>query len=274
MKREMHYTIDEQAVHYELEGESIPGDDQILLTEDDDLTATAAWHQAGFTVEPFLPLMQFHELTKGLKQFIFQLLQKEAEASLKPFPLFAYHQHVNDALHTALINRIRGCFTIDQLPIDPQLIEERISAISGIPLTLSNPALNGEAYFCLRIVRPKAKADNNPPHRDVYLDHLRNGLNIYVPIAGSNELSSLPLMPGSHLVSEKDITRTASGAKINGTPFTVPCITAVQERLALIRPNPNLNEVLVFSPYLVHGGALNLNEDLTRISLEMRFFRR
>jgi ectoine hydroxylase-related dioxygenase (phytanoyl-CoA dioxygenase family) len=41
----------------------------------------------------------------------------------------------------------------------------------------------------------------------------------------------------------------------------------------MIRPNPSENEVLVFSPYLVHGGGYNTNIDITRISLEMRFWK-
>jgi ectoine hydroxylase-related dioxygenase (phytanoyl-CoA dioxygenase family) len=40
----------------------------------------------------------------------------------------------------------------------------------------------------------------------------------------------------------------------------------------LIRPNPKENEVMLFSPYLVHGGGYNFNADVTRISLEMRFW--
>ena len=42
--------------------------------------------------------------------------------------------------------------------------------------------------------------------------------------------------------------------------------------LHLLHPNPNPNEVLLFSPYLLHGGAVNLNTNQTRISLEMRFW--
>jgi ectoine hydroxylase-related dioxygenase (phytanoyl-CoA dioxygenase family) len=43
--------------------------------------------------------------------------------------------------------------------------------------------------------------------------------------------------------------------------------------LRLERPNPGPNEVMVFSPYLIHGGAFNQQPDHTRVSLEMRFWR-
>ena len=38
----------------------------------------------------------------------------------------------------------------------------------------------------------------------------------------------------------------------------------------MIRPNPKLGEALIFTPFLIHGAAVN-NSDLTRISLELRF---
>ena len=40
----------------------------------------------------------------------------------------------------------------------------------------------------------------------------------------------------------------------------------------LVRPNPGRNEMIVFSPYLIHRGGVNLNPDTTRMSLEMRFW--
>ena len=49
--------------------------------------------------------------------------------------------------------------------------------------------------------------------------------------------------------------------------------TGAAHPLVLERPNPGLNEVLVFSPYLIHGGAFNQQTDATRVSLEMRFWR-
>jgi ectoine hydroxylase-related dioxygenase (phytanoyl-CoA dioxygenase family) len=52
----------------------------------------------------------------------------------------------------------------------------------------------------------------------------------------------------------------------------VPGVLGSAEPLDIIRPNPEPSEVLLFSPYLLHGGAVNLNEDETRISLEMRFW--
>ena len=99
-------------------------------------------------------------------------------------------------------------------------------------------------------------------------------MNIYVPIAGSTSKSSLPLMPGSHLMPESELVRTADGSQVNGISYTVPCIVdVIGRKFELTRPNPEPGQFLLFSPYLIHGGAANRNADTTRISLEMRFWR-
>jgi ectoine hydroxylase-related dioxygenase (phytanoyl-CoA dioxygenase family) len=94
-----------------------------------------------------------------------------------------------------------------------------------------------------------------------------------MPFAGSTPRSSLPLVRGSHRWQEAEIERTVEGARVNGMTFTVPSVVGAAHPLVLERPNPALNEVLVFSPYLIHGGAFNQQADRTRVSLEMRFWR-
>ena len=79
-------------------------------------------------------------------------------------------------------------------------------------------------------------------------------------------------MPKSHKFNEKDILRTVSGAKVGKREFTVPAILKIKDSLDLTRPNPNYDELMVFSPYLVHGAGINEETNTTRISLEMRFW--
>ena len=43
------------------------------------------------------------------------------------------------------------------------------------------------------------------------------------------------------------------------------------KEMKMVRPNPKPGEALIFSPFLIHGAAINGNKDLTRISLELRF---
>ena len=139
-------------------------------------------------------------------------------------------------------------------------------------MSITPPHRDFPPHFCVRVVRPRSR-DNNPPHRDVWLDRLRHAINIYVPLAGSTALSSLPIVPGSHLWAESEIERTVSGARVNGIEFTVPSVVGSTKPLRIVRPDPGLNEFLVFSPYLIHGGAFNQLPDRTRVSLEMRFWR-
>jgi ectoine hydroxylase-related dioxygenase (phytanoyl-CoA dioxygenase family) len=106
------------------------------------------------------------------------------------------------------------------------------------------------------------------------LQDYSNCINLYIPVCGSNENSSLIIIPGSHLWSESRVERTVSGALINGVKFNVPAVTNIEGSFEVIRPSPESNEVLVFSPYLIHGGAVNLNKDTTRISIELRLWKR
>ncbi|MEM6263521.1 MAG: hypothetical protein AAGI38_13500 [Bacteroidota bacterium] len=265
--------INDVRVPYEVEGSTKVGREEVLLAQDDDLTQKCSWHKKGYTILPFLRQQQFQQLSEGLLQLFAGIVAENTSIDLDQFNPAHYHRHVDDAAHARIISQTRQCFSLDQLPIPPEIIWERISEVLRIAVSSTNPR-GVDPVFCLRIVRPGAMSDNNPPHKDIYLDRLRDGINIYVPLIGSNERSSLPILPGSHLLPEKLIERTESGSKINGLPFTVPCITTLKgEPVRMVRPNPGRNEMLLFSPYLVHGGGYNLNDDMTRISLEMRFFR-
>jgi ectoine hydroxylase-related dioxygenase (phytanoyl-CoA dioxygenase family) len=156
------------------------------------------------------------------------------------------------------------------LPIEE--IEERISAICGVALRARNP-YDDQSVFHFRVIRPNS-ADNNPLHRDVWLEDYAACINLYIPVAGSNARSSLILLPESHYWPESRVQKTVSGAMIGHARFNVPAVTAIEGDYSVMRPDPKENEVLVFSPYLIHGGAVNLNADETRISIEMRLWRK
>jgi ectoine hydroxylase-related dioxygenase (phytanoyl-CoA dioxygenase family) len=73
--------------------------------------------------------------------------------------------------------------------------------------------------------------------------------------------------------AENNILRTETkGVKINGNIYYVPCILETTNGpIRMLRPNPMQGEVLVFTPYLIHGAGVNLNNDITRVALELRF---
>ena len=257
-----------------VDGETAWGDDRVLLLEDDNLISGCAWMPAGYTIAPFLDAADFSALSAGLHDVIADCMREVGVDPPDGFRLEDYHRIVETTeRHLAVANRIRGAFPIDRFPIDPGLVTDRLSEIVGVPVGLVHPRGAFPEHFCVRIVRPDSR-DNNPPHRDVWLDRLRDGVNIYAPLAGSDARSSLPLVAGSHLWNESEIERTTAGATVGSMSYTVPSVVGAKHPLRMIRPDPRPNEVLVFSPYLVHGGAVNLNPDVTRVSLEMRFWRR
>jgi ectoine hydroxylase-related dioxygenase (phytanoyl-CoA dioxygenase family) len=51
-------------------------------------------------------------------------------------------------------------------------------------------------------------------------------------------------------------------------------VTGARRPLLLVRPAVGPNEVMVFTPYAIHGGGTNGSADTTRVSLEVRFWRR
>ena len=267
-----HLHLNGQAVPYQVEGTPGADDGQVLLESDHDLTALAAWAAEGYAVLPGLPAPYHAALQAGLATLLREAMRTAGCAVSDDFDITKYHEAVGDdtARHLAVIAQTKE-FKHSQFPIPLPVLEAYLSAACGQPVSAYNYHVD-ERVFHLRIVRP-GRADHNPLHRDVWLPEYRDGLNIYLPVAGSTERSSLTLVPGSHHWPENAVERTEKGAIYHGVPYTVPGVLRPARELNIIRPNPAPNEVLVFSPYLLHGAAANLNENATRISLEMRFWK-
>ena len=270
----VHIQIGDDEVSFPVEGETFWGQDRVLIHDDDNLLATTAWNDDGYTVQPFLEAADFGDLREGIDQLIRRKLSLVGVGMPDSVPMTAYHRVLAEypGAHESLMDLFRDGFPVEEFPVDPTLLESRVSELCGFPLSLRVPSL-GYSVFCVRIARPGCR-DWNPPHRDAWLDTLRNGLNLYVPIAGSTDRSALGLIPGSHFWRESDIERTREGARIYGRAFGVPSVINAARPLKMRRPNPGLNEAMLFSPYLVHGMGANFNEDETRVSLELRVWRK
>jgi len=262
---------------YAIDGDTFVGTEEVLLHGDDNVVAGAPWEPEGYTIANFLTPGEFNILAEDLRKRVHRAVEKFAPVCTVPlssFSLAQYHRTIsNDENHLAVAMGTREGFPASELPIPIAEFERRISAVCRCDLSVINPRMD-DANFYIRIVRPSAKGDNNPPHRDVWLDRLRDGVNLYLPIEGSNERSSLPIVPASHHWKESEIERTASGTKVDGATYRVPAVTGASQEFAMIRPNPRPGQMMLFSPYLIHGGGANFNLDVTRISVEMRFFRR
>ncbi len=255
-----------------VEGPSLPADARVLLATDPDLTAVAPWAAAGFVVAPWLGDGPTDTLREGLAALLRAALRRAGLAVPAGFDVAHYHRLIggDQARHLAVIAQTKE-YALGQLPVAAGLLEARVGELCGQPVRAHNPHTQ-EGVFHLRIVRP-GQADHNPLHRDAWMPRYRGALNIYAPVAGSTAASALSLVPGSHHWPENLVERTAEGAVYHGAPYRVPGAKSSRVPLAAVRPNPGPGEVLVFSPYLLHGGAANLNADATRVSLEMRFWR-
>ena len=260
-----------QPVPYRVEGEPAAPADTVLLATDTDLTARAPWATAGFAVLPSLPDALRQQLQAGLAELLRAALRAAGCPVGPDFDITHYHHAVGDnpALHLGVIAQTKA-YELARLPVPAAALEQLVGQACGQPVRAYNPNV-GEAVFHLRIVRPH-RSDENPLHRDAWLPRYRNALNIYLPVAGSTVHSALALVPGSHHWPESAVERTATGAIYQGVAYTVPGVLRPAPTLRLVRPNPAPDEVLVFSPYLLHGAAANLSADTTRVSLEMRFW--
>jgi hypothetical protein len=267
----MKYSVGEHTFQYFPEGDKVRGQNVVLASLGEDLTKSTTWSSQGYTVEELFPPKVFkrfyHDTVTLLRNFW-------SDAGIDIEQLHAvsdYHKIIADQQdHLKAVQRTKE-ISVDFFPLGIAILQNRISEIMGIPLRVFNP-YDDQKIFHFRVVRPNT-GDNNPLHKDVWLPDYDDCINLYIPIAGSNKKSSLIISPGSHLWEESAIERTQSGAVINGQRFNVPAVTQLFRDAEWIRPDPAEGEVLLFSPYLLHGGAVNLNADMTRISLEVRLWR-
>jgi len=246
-------------IHYpELLEECHLGKDEVLLEKDINLLRNTPFHDSGYGVVE----LEHNFLQDLVRSEIYRITGKS-------FQLEQYHTHITDEEHTKILNSMPYKITQNNLSELGKELESVVSTQLGEPVKI----FNGDIW--VRICRPSSLFSNdfNPCHRDIYLDFYRNTVNIYVPICGSNELSSLTIQPGSHLWNENEtfITKGGSYFKSTGKKYSVDAIVASKRPLNMIRPNPGKNQILLFSPYLIHGCANNDNVNVTRISLEVRF---
>ena len=268
------YFIDGEKYNLNVKGKIIAGRNEVLSAKEIDLSKETSWHQKGYLVTKIIN----KKIQIGLQNEIINYLVK----SLKKFfphlskiniDLRKYHHYLNYQEHLIFLKILGSGIKFKSVNFNKEILESALSDLLNRKVTTKNKNFDiiNEKTFAIRIIRPN-QPDFNPPHKDVYLDRLKNGINIYMPIIGSNKKSSLPIMPKSHLLNENQIYRTKEGAIVNDVKFSVPCIIQTDQGLNLVRPNPSQDQIMVFSPYLIHGGGLNLNNDTTRISLELRFW--
>lgn len=269
----MKYPVNGIELQYDPANERTWGNDEVLLYHSTDLTAGTSWHDTGFTIHPLVNTgTEASRFAERCKRLVIRQWRAAGLPIPDDFEIARYHEIANTTeVHLAAVQYTK-LLPIDLFPMDVNNIAEIVSKLCKQALIARNP-YDGQSVFHLRVIRPNHR-DNNPLHRDVWLDDYADCINLYIPVAGSDERSSLILLPGSHLWPESRVERTKEGALIDGVKFNVPAVTQIAGTFKVERPDPRLNQVLVFSPYLIHGGAVNLNHDTTRISIEMRLWKK
>jgi hypothetical protein len=182
-----------------------------------------------------------------------------------------YHEWVaSEADHLKIIQA--SCdLRFSQLGLDPKEFTRYFADLVGLNLSPTIPILDKDVVQ-LRINRP-GSTDYNPPHRDGSLPHLAPTFNVWIPVVGVDETTSLPILPGSHAIAEADCWQTQpGGAMMGGNPYRVPAIGRLRNGpLEMVRAPVRFGQALIFTPYLIHGLAFNKSDTKTRMALEMRF---
>ncbi len=268
----MQYIVNDTILYYESEGPAHRGENRVLLNDGVDLTSPTSWSRDGYTVVPLITSLLAREFQQRVDELLRARWRDAGLTVPDNFQLDQYHTLVPSFESHLKAIEFTKLLHVKDFPLGIEWLEDRISDLCGCRLEARNP-FDGQSIFHFRVIRPNHR-DNNPLHRDIWLEDYDNCINLYIPVCGSNQNSSLIIIPGSHRWPESRIEKTVGGAIINGVNFNVPAVTAIDGDYSVLRPDPGLNEVLIFSPYLIHGGAVNLNTDTTRISIEIRLWRK
>lgn len=264
--------VGEDPVTFQLSGENPAfGESVVLAKREQDILGNAPWYTKGYSVESLLKPEEFYAIVRQVTERVKRLLASRGVPNLEVFELSNYHKFVGGSheLHQSVIEVTRE-FRMTDFDFDFTSFVERVSRVIDHPLKSRNDVREEySAFVIVRINRPGSE-DYNPPHKDGYLPLWQRTVNLWVPIAGVTPRSSLPVVPGSHLLPEDKIRRTTSGAVLNGKPYRVPAIVEWDGRTKMMRPAMSYGDVLVFSPLLIHGCAKNMETDTTRVALELR----
>jgi ectoine hydroxylase-related dioxygenase (phytanoyl-CoA dioxygenase family) len=262
--------IDGIPVDIDLTGSNLEfGSKRILAEQNNDTLKTQEWYPDGYTIHSILMPQEFNDLKSSIAKKIGDIFSQLSIKLPDEQILENYHIYIDNSnlIHEKIINFTRN-LTFEDFDFNFEIIQKRISKLLKLPLSKNNHLLN-TSYVIVRINRPESN-DYNPPHRDAYLDLWENSINVWIPISGVGQSSTLPIAPRSHLISEDLVQRTVGESIVNGRRYHVPAITSWGGENQLIRPTVNYGEALIFTPYLIHGVAKNMQKNATRIALELR----
>jgi hypothetical protein len=277
--KKLSYLIDgvKHSVSVEGSPETKFGNDERLSKIDTDITYSQSWYKKGYSTADILDVAEFETLKKGLTSSIGKIIQDELSIDVSCFNLVNYHNYVkNDTDHFKIVSKTRDLFAEDfNFPV--MELTQRFEKILGFKLTDIHNVNGKKTHIIVRVNRPNSN-DFNPPHKDVYegVDNdnvIPKFVNFWIPIAGVTNKSSLPIVPESHVINEKEVLRTFTGGVMENNKYRVRMIESWNGENNLERSKVGDGQVLVFSGHLIHGLAINEEEDSTRVALEFRLFK-
>ena len=250
----------------------------VLSSKESDITFGQSWYPDGYSVQEFLNQGEFDKLQDGVERCIKNIVEQVLNLSLSNFSLPKYHHFIKtNQEHMKVVRRTRDLFPVDfNFPVYSLIaaIEESL----GFSLTDKSEVMGKRMHIIIRINRPGSH-DYNPPHKDIYgsfdadPENAEKFINLWIPICGVNKRTSLPIVPCSHLIDESLIVRTTEGADLSGGKYRVNIIKEWNRSSELTRADVGEREVLMFSPFLIHGLGYNPSDTESRVSLEFRLLR-
>ncbi len=274
--------------NFEINGKSYPvstegspafnfGENKVLSGPNTDIVYNLPWYAEGHTSENFLNTDEFAALKAGLSRCVKKIIEETLGFDTTGFTLEKYHHFVSESQdHYKVVSRTRDLFPADfNFPIEE--IYPKFEKLLGFKLSDIDPRNGEKLHIIIRINRPKS-TDFNPPHKDIYEELDQNNyippfVNLWIPICGVTENSSLPIVPRSHQIPESQILRTFDGGVVQGNTYRVRMIKDWEGSSKLMRAQVSEGQVLFFSSHLIHGLAVNEEADLTRVALEFRLFK-
>ena len=231
----------------------------------------------GSLLQNFLSKKEFENLRMGIQSTIKKIIRNELDIETNGFSLEKYHKYVKDDYsHLKIVSKTRDLFEKD-FPFQITSLIPKFEKILNLGLTDINTDTKEKAHIIIRINRPNSY-DYNPPHKDIYEQYdakkiLPKFINFWIPISGVTSKTSLPIVEGSHLLTEDKITRTCQNSFVGKNEYRVRYVKNWGSN-SLTRPKVNYGQVLIFSSHLIHGLAKNNEDNITRTALEFRLFKK
>lgn len=278
MPKEAEFIIDGESHRIDVANSPLfrRGGAETLSRPDTDPTCGQEWYRRGFGVFKFLNEKEFCALHDGISESIRGLVAGLG-VNTSGFSLSKYHHYAgDDALHRQVVGMSRSLAPSDfRFPISE--VAKKLERLLGFGLSDIYPSSGERSNIIVRINRP-GSTDFNPPHKDIYEDWDEQSIlpplvNFWIPVCGVSDRSSLPVVPGSHLLPENKIRRTIEGGMISGKQYRVRSVISWDNSNEMVRPLVHDGEVLIFSSHLIHGCAVNAQDDETRVALEFRLFK-